>query len=201
VDYPRNAAEPALSEDRYVLKRQLLKLFGGGFKIFDANGEQVLQANQKAFRLKEDIRLLGGPGLHQEVIGVFARHIIDFSAAYDVVDLTNNTKLGALRRKGFHSLVRDEWDLLDAHDGPIGSVMEDSVALGLIRRFATSLIPQNYDIMVGGHKVVDLRQNFNPFNYHLHIDFLVPASQFDRRIGLAAAVLIATIEGRQQREG
>lgn len=184
--------------DRYVLKRKLFKLFGGGFNIYDASGAQVLYANEKAFRLKEDIRLLDGA--RREVVGIFARSIIDFSAAYDVVDLTNNLKLGALRRKGFHSLVRDEWDVLDAHDRPVGQVIEDSLALGLVRRFASNLVPQNYDLTVGGQKTVDLRQNFNPFNYHLHIDFLVPPAAFDRRVGLAAAVLLAAIEGRQQRE-
>lgn len=189
----------AFSGDRYLLKRRLLRILGGGFSIEDASGQEVLRANQKAFRLKEDIRLHDPSG--REVLGIFARHIIDFSAAYDVVDLTTDAKLGTFRRKGFQSLVRDTWELLDAGGASVGHVVEDSVALGLIRRFATNLVPQSYDLVVASQKVADLSQNFNPFNYHLRVEFGVPAATFDRRLGIAAAVLLAAIEGRQSREG
>ena len=189
---------PAFLHDRYLLKRQLLKLVGASFNIYDPGGTQVLQANQKGFKLKEDIRLLGGPGLQQELVGIFARQVMDFSAAYDVVDLTTNTKIGALRRKGFRSIVRDEWLVLDPWDREIGKVIEDSMALALVRRFLTNLVPQNYDLLLGTTRAVDLKQNFNPFSYHLNVVFEVPATQFDRRVGLATAVLIAAIEGRQR---
>jgi uncharacterized protein YxjI len=191
----------AFSGDRFVLKRKLLKLLGSGFVIEDASGNVVLEAKQKAFRLREDIRLRDASG--QEVLGIFARHILDFSAAYDVVDLRTDAKLGSLRRKGFHSLVRDTWEVMDAHDRPIGQVVEDSLALGLVRRFATNLVPQSFDLVVGGQKVADLRQNFNPFTYHLSVGFAASAGgteRFDRRLGLAAATLLAVIEGRQKRE-
>ncbi len=189
----------AFGGSHYVLKRQLLKLIGGAFRIYDEGGTQVVQANQKGFKLKADIRLLVGPELSQEVVGIFARSVFGFSAAYDVVDLTSNAKIGAFRRKGFKSLVRDEWEVLDANDMQVGVVIEDSLALGLVRRFLTNLVPQNYDLLVGGTKVADLKQTFNPFNYNLHIDFHVAG--FDRRMGLAAGVLLAAIEGKQGREG
>lgn len=199
VDYPRAIVDPAVfSGDHYVLKRQLLKLIGGAYKIFDASGTQVVQANQKGFKLKEDIRLLGGAGLDQEIVGIFARQIIDFSAAYDVVDLRDNTKIGAFRRKGFKSIIRDEWIVMDANDMEIGTIIEDSMALALVRRFLTNLVPQNYDLLIGGTRVVDLKQNFNPFSYHLNIDFFAPPETFDRRLGLAAGVLLAAIEGKQK---
>ena len=184
--------------DRYVLKRKLLKILGSGFTI-DANGHRVLEAKQKAFRLKEDIRLKGTDG--REVLGIHARSIIDFSAAYDVVDIPTGQRLGTFRRKGFHSLVRDTWELLDPEGKPYGEVLEDSVALGLVRRFMTDLVPQSYDLLANGRKVADLSQNFNPFTYHLRIEFGVPPAAFDRRLGLAAAVLLGVIEGRQGREG
>ena len=89
--------------DRYVLKRKLLKILGSGFTI-SREGHRVLEAHQKAFRIKEDIRLKGTDG--RELLGIHARSIIDFSAAYDVIDIPTGTRLGTFRRKGFHSLVR-----------------------------------------------------------------------------------------------
>ena len=185
------------SGNKYVLKKQLLKLLGASFNIYDSSGVQILQANQKAFKLKEDIRLMGGPGLQTELIGIFARQIMDFKAAYDVVDLQTNQKIGAFKRKGWHSIARDEWVVMDTMDREVGTLIEDSMALALVRRFLSNLVPQNYDMLLGEKLVVDLKQNFNPFSYHLNIDFFVSPDQLDRRMGLAGAVLLAAIEGRQ----
>jgi hypothetical protein len=195
VTRPEN---PVFLHDRYVLKRQLLKLIGSSFNLYDPSGVQVLQANQKGFKLKEDIRILGGPNLQQEMIGIFATKVIDFSSSYDVVDLTTQTKIGSLKRKGFASMLRDEWTVFDPWDREIGKVIEDSLALALVRRLLTKLVPQNYDLLLGTTRAVDFKQNFNPFSYHLNVIFEVPNSQFDRRLGLAAAVLLAAIEGRQR---
>lgn len=186
-----------LELNRLYLKRRLLKLIGATFHIHEpGNGQEVMVANKKGFKLKEDIRIsVQG----REEIGIFARQIMDFKASYDVVDLTNptNPRVGTLKRKGWSSIFRDEWIVCDESEAEIGKVIEDSMMLALVRRLLTNLVPQNYDLLVGETKVVDFRQNFNPFSYHLNIDFLVPASQFDRRLGLAAAVLLAAIEGRQ----
>lgn len=193
----QSAEMGTFSSNHYVLKRKLLKLIGGTFHIFDASGVEVLRAEQKGFKLKEDIRLLGGPGLQQEMVGIFARQVMDFAAAYDVVDLQTNVKLGAFRRKGWSSIVRDEWHVLDIHDQQVGVMIEDDMTMALLRRFLSNLIPQNYDLKYGERRMADLKQNFNPFSYHLNVDFDVPADQFDRRMGLAGAVLLAAIEGRQ----
>lgn len=196
---PVLATNSPFGHDQYLLKRQLLKVIGASFNIYNTAGVQVLQANQAGLKLKEDIRIMGGPGFTQELVGIFARQIIDFSAAYDIVDLTTNHKIGAMRRKGLVStFVRDEWVLLDPWDKEYGVVQEDSVLLGMVRRLLTNLVPQNYDCVINGSRYVDIRQNFNPFSYHLNIVFEVPEHQFDRRIGMAAAVLLAAIEGRQK---
>lgn len=192
------AADPAFGHSQYLLKRQLLKLVGGTFHIYDPSGTEVLVAHRKGFKLKEDIRILGGPGLTTELVGIFARQVLDFSAAYDVVDLRTQQKLAVFQRKGLQSLLRDEWIVLDAYERPFATMVEDSLALALVRRFLTNLVPQNYDFLVNGQRFLDLRQNFNPFTYHLNVDFEVPAAQLDRRVGLAGAILLACIEGRQR---
>jgi hypothetical protein len=43
-----------------------------------------------------------------------------------------------------------------------------------------------------------LKQNFNPFSYELNVDFSMDINhRLDRRIGLAAGILLAAVEGRQ----
>lgn len=182
---------------QYLLKRQVFALTGK-FRFYDPAGNLVLFSEQKMFRWKEDIRVYADEAKTQEVLMIKARQIIDFSAAFDVVDSSTGQKIGALRRKGFASLLRDEWEILDVNDNIIAKLFEDSMGLALVRRFLSGLVPQNYDITVNENRVADLKQNFNPFSYQLNLDFSMDVSrQLDRRLGIAAGILLAAIEGRQ----
>ena len=192
---------PAFMFNAYLLKRQVFALTGK-FRIYDPSGNLVLFSEQKMFRLREDIRVYADEAKSQEVLMIKARQIIDFSAAYDVVDSASGQKVGALRRKGWRSLLRDEWEVLDVNDAPVGLLFEDSMPLALLRRFLLgSFLPQNYDLTVGGGRVADLKQRFNLFAYQLDLDFSMdPGHKLDRRVGIAAGILLAAIEGKQRSE-
>jgi len=189
----------AFQFNQYLLKRQVFALTGK-FRIYNPGGQLVLFSQQKMFKLKEDIRIFSDESMTQELLCIQARQIIDFSAAYDVVDPSYQTKVGALRRKGFRSLMRDEWEVLDINDHPIGILHEDNMTRALLRRFILgSLLPQDYDLLIGDRRVADFRQRFNLFRYELDLDFSMDtATQLDRRIGIAAAILLGTIEGKQK---
>ncbi len=192
---------PAFQHNTYLLKRQVLALTGK-FRIYGPADELLLFSEQKMFRLREDIRVYGDESKSQEVLMIKARQIIDFSAAYDVIDSASGQKVGVLRRKGWKSLLRDEWEILDVNDMPIGLLFEDSASLALLRRFLLgSLLPQNYDITLGTERVADLKQRFNLFAYQLDLDFSMDiARRLDRRLGLAAGILLGAIEGKQHSE-
>jgi len=189
---------PIFQFPNYLLKRQVFALTGK-FRFFDPNGNLVMFSEQKMFKLREDIRVYSDENKTNEVLSIKARQIIDFSAAYDVVDTAMNQKVGTLRRQGWNSLLRDEWQVLDANDNQIGVLFEDSMGLALLRRFLLgSWLPQNYDLTLGETRVADLKQNFNLFRYELNLDFSMdPSQRLDRRIGIAAGILLAAIEGRQ----
>jgi len=182
----------------YLLKRQVFAL-AGTFRFYDPNGNLVMFSQQKMFKLREDIRVYSDENKTYEVLNIKARQIIDFSAAYDVVDAETNQKVGVLRRKGWSSMLRDEWQVLDANDNQIGVLFEDSMGLALLRRFLLgSWLPQNYDLLFGEKRVADLKQNFNLFRYELNIDMSMDtAKQLDPRLAIAAGILLAAIEGRQ----
>ena len=189
---------PIFQHPRYLLKRQAIALTGK-FRFYDPMGTQVMFSEQKMFRLREDIRVYSDESKTQEVLSIKARQIIDFSAAYDVVDTAMNQKVGALRRKGLRSLLRDEWEVLDANDRVVGLLFEDSIGLALLRRLVLgSWLPQNYDMTFGETRVGDLRQNFNLFRYELNLDFSMDVSHLlDRRLGIAAGILLAAVEGKE----
>lgn len=189
---------PAFQFNQYTLKRQVFALTGK-LRFYNPQEQVVLYVEQKMFRLREDIRVYSDESKSQEILLIQARSIIDFHAAYDVIDSASGQKVGTLRRQGWRSMTRDEWEVLDANDQPRGMLFEDSMQLALLRRLLLgSLLPQNYDMTLGETRVADLRQRFNLFRYELDLDFTMDTTrQLDRRLGIAAGILLATVEGRQ----
>jgi hypothetical protein len=51
---------------------------------------------------------------------------------------------------------------------------------------------------LGEARVADLKQNFNLFRYELNLDFSMDVARtLDRRLGIAAGILLAAVEGKQ----
>ncbi len=185
---------PAFVADRLLFRRKVFKLFGNAFHVYTPDGALVLYGKQKAFKLKEDIRVFADEAQAQELLSIKARSIIDFSAAYDVHDATTGEKVGAYRRKGLRSILRDKWEILDTMDTIVGTIEEDSMYMALLRRLLSNLIPQSYTVTVNGVPSAHLKQRFNPFVFKA--DYVVQGGG-DRRLLLAGIVLLMCIEGRQ----
>ena len=188
--------------DHFLLRRKFLKIFGQSFHVYDANDQVCFFAKLKAFKLKEDIRIYADTNQQNELLRIQARSVVDFGATYDIIDSAQDLKLGALRRKGLKSLFRDSWLILDADDAQIGTLMEDGGGLALLRRLGplvNLIMPQTFKAEVKGHPVASFRQHRNPFIPKLDLDFSMDYQQLlDRRMGIAAAILIGAIEGRQK---
>jgi len=182
----------------YTVRRKIFKLLGAAFHIYDPQGNVAFYSKQKAFKLKEDIRVYTSEDMLTEVLTIKAKNIIDFSAAYDIFDPTTQTKVGVLKRKGMKSILKDEWIIMDANENQIGLIQEDSMMLALIRRFLADLVPQTFDGTINGQRVCHFKQNFNPFVTKITLDFSMDMdSLLDRRLGIAAAILLCAIEGKQ----
>ena len=188
--------------DNFVLRQKVLKIFGQAFHVYDTNQQVCFFAKLKAFKLKEDVRIYADTEQQNELLRIHARSVIDFGATYDIIDSAQDLKLGALRRKGLKSILRDSWLILDVNDEEIGTLTESgSGGLALLRRlggFGTLIMPQTFSVDVNGQQVASFRQRRNPFIAKLDLDFSMDSQQLlDRRMGIAAAILIGAIEGRQ----
>jgi len=192
-------SEDVYSHEQYLIRRKILTLAGAKFHIYDPAGKLAFFSKLKAFKLKEDIRLYSDESMSEELLLIKARQIIDFSACYDVIDSKTQGKVAAFKRKGLKSILRDEWIIMDAEDNEIGLIQEDSVALAVIRRFLTNLLPQKFHGQVNGKTVCNFKQNFNPFVSKITLDFSADTeSVLDRRAGIAGAILLCAIEGKQK---
>jgi len=185
--------------NHFTLRRQVLALTGV-FRLYDANGQAIAYSRQKMFKLREDIRVYTDENQSQELLHIQARQILDFSAAYDVYDSLEGRLAGTLRRRGFHSIVRDQWEVLGPGEQPLGTLIEDSPSRAMLRRLLLgTLLPQDYDLLIGERKVMDLKQRFHLFRYELDLDFSFDEErQLDHRLGIAAGILLAAIEGKQE---
>ena len=189
------------NRDTYFAKMKFFKLFVNTIRIFDeTKTNMLLYVKQKAFKLKEDITMFADEEQTRPVIKINARNILDFSAAYDVTDVATGEKIGVLRRKGMmSSFVMDAWEILDKNDAVIGSIKEESMLLAMVRRYLANIIPQKFMMTIGETPVGHAKQTWNPFLPQMKVDFTADTGKkLDRRLGLAAVVLLQVIEGKQR---
>ena len=180
----------------YIARRNFFNFLGITCRILDLQGGLKFKVKLKAFKLKEDITVFADEAQTIPVLNIKARQIIDFGATYDVIDVATQQPIGAWRRKGLKSIVRDEWELLDVHGQVIALIKEDSTALALLRRFLSNLIAQSYHLEINGQPVGLIKGTWNPFIVKYTVDF-TQEQWLDKRLTLAGVVLLMCIEGKQ----
>lgn len=186
----------------YTIRRKVFKLFGAAFHVYDEHGSVVGYCKQKAFKLKEDIRLYTGEDMGDMLLSLQAQSVIDFSSTY-LVTLPDGTSIGSLRRKGMKSsFVRDEWLLFDSQGSQIATIRETGSFAPFARRYleyVAVLFPQKYEIIRTSDSMViaNLRQHFNPFIYRMGLAVVESDDSIDELLILGSTCLISAIEGRQ----
>jgi len=191
------------AEERYTIRRKVLRVFGAGFEIFDQNGQPFGYCDQKGLRLREDIRVYTDSTKSVEQFRLSARTIMDFSTTYDV-HLATGEAIGSLRRKGLKStFVRDEWLVFDPQNNETALIQEKNAWTAFLRRMHELIAlfsPQTFQVTRtrDGATAAEFRQHFNPFVYRLGVTIHDEADvDVDELVILAAACLLAAIEGRQ----
>ncbi len=195
------APVPLFETDRFEAQKKMLKLVGGSFFLRDLNGRLLAYSKQKAFKLKEDIAVFEDEEMTRKLLQIQADRILDYAASYSVVDAITNIKVGSLRRKGWTSVLRDSWEVLDAAGTVRGKVVEDNPALALIRRFidfAGLFLPETFHIEYDGKTVGTMKQNFLGIPPKFTVDLTADVDRvFPRQLAVATVVLLLAIEGRQ----
>jgi hypothetical protein len=184
----------------FTIRRKILTLFGAKFHVYNAEGRLLGFCKQKAFKLKEDIRFYTDETMREERLVISARSIIDFSAAYDVIDAQNQDPVGVLQRKGFESFFRDEWMVMDEEGGLVGVIREDNVWMAMLRRieWLSMFFPESlYLTDASGVKIAEFRTHFNPFVHRMTVT-VAPECPCNPLLVIAAGILLIAVEGRQK---
>ncbi|MEM1325464.1 MAG: hypothetical protein AAGI23_05895 [Bacteroidota bacterium] len=85
------------------------------FTATDTSGKLVAYVRQKMFKFKEDIEIFGDERRAQLNYRIRADRWLDFSAAYSFYD-ADGTQFGKIVRKGWRSIWKAEYDIIDQHE-------------------------------------------------------------------------------------
>jgi uncharacterized protein YxjI len=175
--------------NRYSIQRPFFSLLGRTFRVYDPNGRQVLFVRHKVLSLKERWTIYADDSMTTPLVTVGARQFLGIDITTDVTDATTNEPLGAVRTKGFKSIIRDTWEVLGPGDAVIGGFQEDSNSL--LRRFFPLLLGK-WHLEVGGREVARITQVFRWFTKEFTLEVVDPSSRApgtDPRFIVACALL------------
>ena len=191
---------PTIFQQDFFVARRKIFSFTPKLYIWDREGRTLAFVRQKFFALRDDVRVFTDETQSFELLRIKGRSIIDFGSAFDVTDSLNNEKVGVLKRRGWKSLLRAEWNIMDTLDQEIGRIQEDSAVRAAVRRLVFRFIPQNFTFEVGGQVVGTAKQSWNIFAPTMTVDFTEdPGKRLDRRVLVAAIMLLMSVEKNQER--
>jgi len=99
--------------------------FANDFTATDTNGAVIAYVKQKMFRLKEDINIYSDETKSKIDYKIKANKWLDFSAAYSFFD-ENETEFGKIARKGWRSIWKAKYEIIDQHEKLQYTVTEEN---------------------------------------------------------------------------
>ncbi|MFO8101483.1 MAG: hypothetical protein R6U37_04845 [Dehalococcoidia bacterium] len=188
---------PAFRGNMYTFRRKVFRIFGGFFQVYDESGRQVMHSEQASFRIREDFTVYASD-VNQPLLRIKTPQMLDLGSTYYVTDMQTMESVGALRRSFFKSMFKDEWAFLDASNLEVGKLTEKSILGAMLSRFI-DLVPQTYTVQtLDGFGQAVIKQHFNPFILKYTMTIFEPNPAIDRRLMIAAGILMGAIERRQE---
>ncbi len=139
-------------------------------------------------RILNNLTVIDAAEPHGTLLEIKGTNLANDWARFDIIDTTTGTLLGTLRRHFWASIDCDTWTLQGPDLEPLGAIREDFH--GLMRHAVR--ITRSYGLFVHGHRVGGLRAAWRTgWEMDLSTD---PGQQLDRRLAVAMAAVIITIE-------
>ncbi|MFI1772199.1 hypothetical protein [Thalassobellus citreus] len=95
------------------------------FTAKDSLGITIAFVKQKMFKLKEDVLVYNNESKQEIQYRIKADRWIDFSAAYSILNRSNK-EIGKVARKGWKSIWKAEYELIDQHQKLQYHIREDN---------------------------------------------------------------------------
>jgi uncharacterized protein YxjI len=199
----------AFDYDRYLVD-QLIRPIANLYRVTPLAagqtpaGPPVVYVRQKKLAIKERIGFFADEAETQEVFHIQARTILDTGGSkYDVVG-ADGSSVGLLEHLFKQSLMRTTWRISDAAGTEVARAQERSLPMAIARRVIDFVpdygglipIPYNFDILVGDRVAGTMNRKFKLRDQYVLDLSGDPDKALDRRLAIALAVGLDTLQNR-----
>lgn len=216
TDYGQAPQPPAQSNHFFI--NQELKMGRESFAVTDGQN-LVCVAKKKMMAIKEHMDVYRDEAATQLIFTIQQERAMAMSKVYDVVS-ADGQKMGGFKLEAMQSMMKEHWDILDTSDNPIGVIDQDATtamvgkvggmmggglgamlgggrgAMGGMAAGAGmgTTVPQKFVASMNNQPVCTYQEEMNVgVFFKMDIDFSADtAGMFDRTLGIAAAILLAS---------
>ena len=189
----RDALVP-FSHASYTLVRPLFS-WRRIYRVHAPDGSLAAFVEQPWFRLRSEWVIYHDEEMTQPIITIKNRRWAAINMEHDLFDAQTGQRLGVVRNRGWRSILRDEWDILDAEEHEVGEMIERGPAF--LRRFVR-LIPGRHSIHLGAREVARLEQQFHFFRRVFDLDILQVDDPIEPRFAIACALIAIMADLRRE---
>lgn len=182
---------------------QRFTLLVNRFDLYDSNGKLIGFAEQKRFKLREQVSIWKTETRDKVLFSIRAENILDVHGKYIISD-ENDDLVGYLCKVFTKSLVRSTWEAFNANGVLLYRASEKNLLFALIRRVGTSIpilgeileqLPIRFDLVYEG-KVVGYHRRIFGIRDKYEIAITSDLSGSDKRILLALGIVLDVLQNR-----
>ena len=177
------------------------------FTARNASGQTIAYVKQKMFKLKEAITVYSDESKSQILFTIAANKWLDFSAAYSMTDASGN-EIGKIARKGWRSMWKAEYDIVDQKDQPQYKVQEanawvrvaDSMIgeIPVLGAFTGYLFNPTYNVTnKAGQIVVKLKKMPSFFGKEFELEKVADIDEDDKERVMLGLMMMILLERRR----
>jgi hypothetical protein len=166
--------------------------------VYAPDGSLVAYIKRPLFKWREELTFYADESQTQPLLTVKARHAIAINLVRDVFDAATGELVGSIRRRGWTSMFRDTWDILDPNESTVGLMQEDGSSF--LRRLFPILLGK-WHIELDGEPIAFIQQVWRFFAKEYTLDLSPNEGHMDPRFAMACAVLALMAETRREQGG
>ncbi len=190
----RRGSLDAFSHASYVLVRPLFS-FTRVYRVYGPSGALAAFVEQPWFRLRTELVMYADEAQLQPILVLKNRRFAALNMEHDLFDATTGRRLGVIRTRGWRSLWRDTWEILDAEERPAGEMLEDGAWLW---RRILRFLPGKHHIDLGGREVARIAQRFHFFRREFELFILPVEDPIEPRFAIACALIAMMADLRRE---
>jgi uncharacterized protein YxjI len=181
------------TQSRYTIKRNFWSFLERIFRVMTPDGQVIMFVKHPVLRLREEFQVYADEAQTRPLLRVKSKQVIAINFAFDVTDATSGQLYGTVQKRGWKSIVRDKFLILDPTGAEIGYMEEQGAS---VMRRIFPWLTSKHAIFMQGAQVAFVRQKFRFFTKEFDVE-MTPGGP-DPKFVLACALLALIAEARRE---